>query len=443
VSCIRMEATTRLTLATIGAAFALAAAPLSAEPAEIARITSGPFAVGSTNFEVTVPEGVNLTQYLNGSYTATEERSIVNLLAHPTDAVVVHIDVPNDAVYGRQAGKTVDLGAVVLYPTTADNARADFTFPLGGADAVLPHMQGAGEAPVFADPQARYPLVIYSHGYPTNGMGDLARLKLLASQGFIVACVQHGDNANNYNGCLGMRPLAVSGLVDTLLAHPQFGPMIDADRIGMCGWSMGGYTTLATVGAGIAGHPDMGVETRFRAAFAIMPYIGSAGSPSFGAGNAQMASIDKPVFIIYGSTDSTSPKALTEAAAAVPAGSTSAVELVGQGHTPSADGWAETLTYQILFFKAWLQDDTEALRSLYSEMHIEGDIEDQRTIQRNSPIWAGLIKDGPCVETAGWLGWLYPVGDWVWSYSLDAWVYLPESAVEDHGGWLYRAGTQG
>ncbi len=41
------------------------------------------------------------------------------------------------------------------------------------------------------------------------------------------------------------------------------------------------------------------------------------------------------------------------------------------------------------------------------------------------------------VNASGWVGWVHPVNDWVWSYSLQTWAYLPVSAMEDSGGWLF------
>jgi hypothetical protein len=58
--------------------------------------------------------------------------------------------------------------------------------------------------------------------------------------------------------------------------------------------------------------------------------------------------------------------------------------------------------------------------------------------------WSGrpvVPVDGgrSAVDTGSWLGWLMLFeSDWHWSYSLNGWVYLPESQSGPGGGWIYR-----
>jgi hypothetical protein len=53
--------------------------------------------------------------------------------------------------------------------------------------------------------------------------------------------------------------------------------------------------------------------------------------------------------------------------------------------------------------------------------------------------WADYPVDAEgYVNTEGFLGWLNVAsGDWIWSYSLDGYIYLPESNVGESGGWAY------
>jgi predicted dienelactone hydrolase len=99
-----------------------------------------------------------------------------------------------------------------------------------------------------------FPLILLSHG--TGGaslqLGWLA--SYLASEGYIAAAVNH--HGNN-----GLEPYVAKGflhywerakdlkvVLDQLLADQTFGTLIDPDRIGAAGFSLGGYTVLAVAG---------------------------------------------------------------------------------------------------------------------------------------------------------------------------------------------------
>lgn len=53
--------------------------------------------------------------------------------------------------------------------------------------------------------------------------------------------------------------------------------------------------------------------------------------------------------------------------------------------------------------------------------------------------WAGYDKDDQGnVDTGAWMGYLnVAAGDWVWSYSLPGWIYLPEGNVSTGGAWTF------
>jgi predicted dienelactone hydrolase len=99
------------------------------------------------------------------------------------------------------------------------------------------------------------PLVVISHG---NGGSDLGHHDLatyLAAHGFIVATLEHPkDNFHDQSGVghapvLGGRPIQVKATITRLLDDPQWKASIDASRIGVAGFSAGGYTSLLVVGA--------------------------------------------------------------------------------------------------------------------------------------------------------------------------------------------------
>ena len=103
------------------------------------------------------------------------------------------------------------------------------------------------------------PLVVISHGNG-GGPGGHADLALaLAGQGFVVAAPMHdGDNfadqrALSSASWLVNRTRQIHATFDYLLATWPGHDRIDARRIGMYGFSAGGFTTLAVIG----GVPDL------------------------------------------------------------------------------------------------------------------------------------------------------------------------------------------
>lgn len=119
-----------------------------------------------------------------------------------------------------------------------------FEFGEGAADAAI--AEGAG----------RLPLVLVSHGTGGSAAQLSWLAESLASEGFLVAGVNHHGNT------VAEKQALVSGfvlwwerardlqvLLQRLLDDPFLGPHVDADRIGVAGFSLGGYTALLAAGA--------------------------------------------------------------------------------------------------------------------------------------------------------------------------------------------------
>jgi hypothetical protein len=53
--------------------------------------------------------------------------------------------------------------------------------------------------------------------------------------------------------------------------------------------------------------------------------------------------------------------------------------------------------------------------------------------------WAGyVVSEAGDVNTVEWMGYLnVTFAPYIWSYSLDGWIYLPEQQVSDSGAWMY------
>lgn len=105
-----------------------------------------------------------------------------------------------------------------------------------------------------ATPGAR-PLVMISHGHGGSDLGHHDLATYLAAHGFIVAAITHPkDNFRNSSGdghpaVLVGRPIQISAAISYLLRSPRWQPLIDPTRIGVAGFSNGGYTSLLLAGA--------------------------------------------------------------------------------------------------------------------------------------------------------------------------------------------------
>ena len=125
--------------------------------------------------------------------------------------------------------------AVVFYPTKTD----------GGPTQVGPFTfaatRGAPPAP------GAYPLIVHSHGTGGSHLGHHDTLEALARAGFVAAAVEHPrDNYRDDSGFatdlqLIGRPHHIVALIDGVLTHATIGPLVDKTRIGMAGFSAGGY----------------------------------------------------------------------------------------------------------------------------------------------------------------------------------------------------------
>jgi len=110
---------------------------------------------------------------------------------------------------------------------------------------------GSSEAIAFG----LHPLVVISHGEEGSRFGHHDLAVALARAGFVALTFEHpGDNYADATGVGTQRVLLgrawqVSGAIDALMEDPLFAPHIDASRIGVAGFSAGGYTSLLLLGA--------------------------------------------------------------------------------------------------------------------------------------------------------------------------------------------------
>ena len=120
-------------------------------------------------------------------------------------------------------------------------------------------IEATRDAPVAAGRRA---LILLSHGSGGSQLGHADLAEALARAGYIVAAPRHlGDSFDEPGGrgsdvqLIG-RPWQAVAALDAVLGDPQFKDVIDARRIGMAGFSAGGYTTLVMAGA----RPDVSLH---------------------------------------------------------------------------------------------------------------------------------------------------------------------------------------
>jgi predicted dienelactone hydrolase len=176
------------------------------------------------------------------------------------------------------------------------------------------------------------PLIVMSHGSGGSFEGHYDTALALAEAGFVVAAVTHtGDNYRDHSGFARVenRPRHIKALVDYMLASWPHRDLIDTARIGMFGFSAGGFTALVMIGgvpdmtlgpAYCATYPDewacrkikeYGVSGRTSAAFVHDPRIAAAviAAPAIGYAFTPeaLAGIKVPIQLWRGDSDEILP----------------------------------------------------------------------------------------------------------------------------------------
>ncbi|NKB64067.1 MAG: hypothetical protein GKR95_18795 [Gammaproteobacteria bacterium] len=131
----------------------------------------------------------------------------------------------------------------IWYPSDQKNEVVElgpFEFP-GTRNASLAHGQ--------------FGLVVLSHGTRGSDLGHRDIAIVLAKSGYVVAAPRHPrDNYQNYSGSGKRivwegRPRQVTAVIDFFVGDESWSKSIDEQKIGIFGFSIGGYTALATLGA--------------------------------------------------------------------------------------------------------------------------------------------------------------------------------------------------
>ncbi|MEJ2129910.1 MAG: hypothetical protein P8X81_13860 [Woeseiaceae bacterium] len=363
-------------------------------PLQLDTPIRGGYAVGSTNMRLAPEfEGIGddaMQDALQGRLGRPERRDfIVDMLQHPEATWITDIAVPDEpALYGPASGTTLPVLTYLTYPSAPQDQKNPYTFPYyNGRYGEFEDMLEPGETPSFADPDARYPLVIIAHGAFSHGLYEVQHAHELASNGYVVAVITYGDersgdlDGDNRHAAY-LRPLLTKGVLDSILESEMFGPHVDADNIGITGHSFGGLTALAVAGGAVYGNSASVVDERIRAAGISAPWVGGHYDGedvlAFGADNQSLERVDIPVICFFGTRDEAALASVILPAMRKLSGPTYVVELVDQPHIFDGPSWEDRNKWELLFLDAFLKADAAALEMLASGSSAKGGNEDRQ-----------------------------------------------------------------
>ncbi len=359
---------------------------------QIEAFGKGPYSVGSTNMRV-APEYADIGDdamheiLLGRARDAGEPRYLADVLQYPESAWITQATVPDDrALYGPASGMTLPVVTFLAYPSKPNPQQARYAFPYHNAQyGVFEDMLGPAQAPAFADPEARYPLIIQAHGAEAHGIYDVGHAHLLASHGYIVAVINYGDDRTAHpddpNTHVGfLRPFLTKAVLDSILESETFGAHVDADNIGITGHSFGGFTALAVAGGLYRGNAATVSDKRIKAGVIAAPWVGGhydgADVFAFGPDNSDLNRISAPMLCAFGSNDDVTVASFILPAMRQLGGPTYVVELVDQPHVFEAGSWEDRNNWELTFFSAYLKNDAASLETLKTARSSAGGNED-------------------------------------------------------------------
>lgn len=164
----------------------------------------------------------------------------ISTLALTLAATTVHAAGFQHGFAADPGGKPLEIG--VWYPSTSAVAPLAMG-PTSMNVAVNSAFQGKG-----------LPLVVISHGSASSFVSHFDTAIALADAGFVVVAVSHtGDNYADKSRSADImdRPRQISRVIDHMLSTWEGASTIDPARVGMYGYSAGGFTALVSIG-GIA-----------------------------------------------------------------------------------------------------------------------------------------------------------------------------------------------
>jgi len=328
--------------------------------------------------------------YWEGTSVRGQGHYVTELLARPQGAFTYSVSVPDVRdLFATFAGQSVSYAAIVCYPTSASNTRPDYPYD-AALGKFVPRMQRAGETPLWADADTRYPVLLYSHGLAGSPLSGeyLRTIALFASYGYVVIAPFHGDGRFAdvtidglsdlvrffFHGGIrevvemqAIRPLSLKSALDTLLTDPNYRDHVDADRVAGFGTSLGAESLLLYAGARLTTdfYPylrsaQVMSDTRLKAVAGYVPYFGQRLLPAFGDDQNGVDGMTVPFLGIVGTADDTAPLLLTEQGVNRMKGARYVVAFDGLTHRLRLGDTPDIYTWTVTFFDAYLNSSAAA-----------------------------------------------------------------------------------
>jgi len=338
---------------------------------------------------------------------------VTDLLVDPAHALLTSVALPDDGdLYGDFRNRTLTFASLACYPTTAGNPYADYALPNG---RVVPRMQRGAQPPILADDRARFPVLLFSHGFGGSPVSSdyIEALKLLASHGYVVVAPFHADSRivdvrieslddllqaildfGHYTAMQAIRPRTLSATLDTVLADPTFAARVDPARIGGFGASLGGESLLLMRGAQLTMSVGLSSKSviddpRLKAAVGYVPYFGQPFFPAFGRDQFGLEDVSLPYLAISGSEDTTAPSTTTADGMLRLPGVRQFVLLAGVRHGFDVRSSADIFTWSLEFLNGYVDLDPIARATSARMVRVTGGGDDALLLDKAEPLPPG------------------------------------------------------
>lgn len=336
----------------------------------------GSLPVGCSAFPLR-PEFHTLTDEEKTSQLRGRGGYISDYLLSSDSCPAYQITVPDQPFFFPiTAGRSLDYRGIVFFPLRQEIPASLSFHPQGFR---LQGVLGPADLPASLLQDEPLPLLVFSHGYESEFMVHLTLLRLLASHGFMVAAVFHGDLRTGQDAIgtrdesslvrrerLLLRGLSLQGLLDWMAASP-FAGRYNPDLTGGVGISFGGASLMLLSGAPLQAEgydPAVWRDPRLCCCAAQVPYMGSARFRLWSEEPAAWNEADLAWLGISGTEDTLAPlPQVRETLSRLPRDSY-LVSMEREEHFMTARGIRVADTWVLKFMQAFLGRDRQA-RALF------------------------------------------------------------------------------